>query len=301
MSSPGIGLQHLAMRTMMSLMPSTAIPSSPERACGSSASSAGFRGSASAEGEVSLTTPEACSTLLATVLTGTLPEPMAAYRSSGFSKPISLQICANTLVVKIFWPATPSRRKASCRRSRPECSESSRCSRRKCWRIFCRARGVLTMSSQSRDGPRLDLLVMTSTMSPELSLVCKRDDAAVDLGADRVTADICVHGVGEVDGRAPRGEALDIALGGEHEDLVLEEVDAQRVHELGRVAGLGLPLHHLVQPGELVLVALAPLLVQPVRGDAVLGGHGACRGCGSGSRAACRRGRPRWCAGTGRG
>ena len=30
--------------------------------------------------------------------------------------------------------------------------------------IFCRARGELTMSSQSREGPWLDLLVMTSTM-----------------------------------------------------------------------------------------------------------------------------------------
>ncbi len=66
----------------------------------------------------------------------------------------------------------------------------------------------------------------------------QRHDAAVDLGAHGVAADVGVHGVGEVDRRAARGEALDVALGREHEDLVLEELDAQRVHELARVAGL---------------------------------------------------------------
>ena len=83
-----------------------------------------------------------------------------------------------------------------------------------------------------------------------------------------------MHSVGEVDRRRAGGEALDLALGGKDEDLVLEEVDAQRVHELARVAGrLGLPLHHLAQPGELVgrPVAVALGLVEPVRRDAELG------------------------------
>src|SRR5450756_1687700 len=97
MSSPGMGLQHLAIRTMMSLMPSTAIPKSPERACGSSTPCAGRVGSISGGGVASFIVPEAGIALLATVLTGTRPEPMATKRSSALAKPISLQICPNTL------------------------------------------------------------------------------------------------------------------------------------------------------------------------------------------------------------
>src|SRR5665811_1253490 len=160
MSSPGMGLQHLAMRTMMSLMPSTAIPKSPERACGSSTSCAGRVGSISGGGVASFIVPEACITLLATVLTCTRPEPMATKRSSALANPISLQICPNTLEARIFWAGRPSRRSTSWRRSRPECSLSSRCSRRKCWRIFWRARGVLTMSSH---GPSRDWLDIVNT------------------------------------------------------------------------------------------------------------------------------------------
>ncbi len=78
-----MGLQHLAMRTMMSLMPSTAMPNSPESACGSSTSWTGCDGSISGGGVASFIVPDACITLLATVLTGTRPEPMARKRSSG--------------------------------------------------------------------------------------------------------------------------------------------------------------------------------------------------------------------------
>ena len=94
------------------------------------------------------------------------------------------------------------------------------------------------MPSQSRDGPRLDLEVMISTMSPERSLVCSGTMRPLTFAPTRVTADVGVHREGEVDRRRAGGQALDVALGREHEDLVLEEVDAQRVDELARVAGL---------------------------------------------------------------
>src|SRR5665647_194770 len=150
MSSPGMGLQHLAMRIMMSLMPSTAIPKSPERACGSSTSGTGCVGSISGGGVASFIVPEACITLLATVLTGRRPEPIATNRSSDLANPISLQICPNTLEARIFWAGRPSRRSTSWSRSRPECSLSSRCSRRKCWRIFWRARDWLDIVNTPR-------------------------------------------------------------------------------------------------------------------------------------------------------
>ena len=91
------------------------------------------------------------------------------------------------------------------------------------------------------------------------------------LAPTAVVADVGVDGVGEVDRRAAGRQALHVALGREDEDLVLEQVDAQRVHELARVAGLRLPLHHLAQPGELVGGPVALLLVHPVRRDAELG------------------------------
>ena len=78
-----MGLQHLAMRTMMSLMPSTAMPNSPESACGSSTSWTGREGSISGGGVASFMVPARCMTLWATVLTGRRPEPSATKRSSG--------------------------------------------------------------------------------------------------------------------------------------------------------------------------------------------------------------------------
>ena len=108
-----------------------------------------------------------------------------------------------------------------------------------------------------------------------LQLVVQRDDAAVDLRADGAMADVGVHGVGEVDRRRAGRQRLDLALRREDVHLVLEEVGAERLHELARVGLVGRPLvHQLLDPrdplGVAVLLLLA-LLVQPVRGDAVLG------------------------------
>ena len=97
----------------------------------------------------------------------------------------------------------------------------------------------------------------------------ERHQAPVDPRADAPVADVGVDRVGEVDRRRARGQRDDLALGREDEDLVLLEVDLQRLHELAGVGGLLLPVDHALQP-EQVLGRLA-LLVAPVRGDAELG------------------------------
>ncbi len=116
-----------------------------------------------------------------------------------------------------------------------------------------------------------------------LEAVRQRDDHAVDLGAHAVVADLGVDGVGEVERRRVAPEAHDLALRREDEDLVLEEVDAQAVQELGGVAHLvvGGPVEASADPADLrvdalvvgrhVALGVAGALVEPVRGDAVLG------------------------------
>ena len=82
-------------------------------------------------------------------------------------------------------------------------------------------------------------------------LVVQRHDVAVDLGADAAVADVGVDGVGEVERGRARREVLHLALRREDEDLVLEEVDLQRLEELGRVL-FALGLDQLPQPGHLL-------------------------------------------------
>jgi hypothetical protein len=85
--------------------------------------------------------------------------------------------------------------------------------------------------------------------------------------------DIGVDRVGEVEWRRSGGEILDLALRREDEDLVLEEVDLERIQErLG--SGVALVLDQLAKPGHLLLARIAgggPLLVDHMRRDPVLG------------------------------
>src|SRR3954471_23012072 len=110
-----------------------------------------------------------------------------------------------------------------------------------------------------------------------LQLVVQRHDLAVDARADAAVAELGVDLVGEVERRRPGGERLDLALRGEDEDLLVEEVDLQVLHELLGVLELLLPVEHRAQPLELALtlrggLAARPraLLVDPVGGDAEL-------------------------------
>ena len=106
-----------------------------------------------------------------------------------------------------------------------------------------------------------------------LEPVVERDEPVVDLGADAAMADVGVDPVGEVERRRAGRQVLDVAARGEHEDLVLEDVELDPLDELGRVGDLALPVHELAQPGELgVVLAIGPaaFLVAPVGGDADL-------------------------------
>ena len=104
--------------------------------------------------------------------------------------------------------------------------------------------------------------------------VVKRDQAVVDLGTNRSVADIGMNPVGKVERACSCRQILHVALGGEDEDLVLEEVELEPLHELRGVHHLALPIDQLSDPGELLVVpavAARAFLVAPVRGDARLG------------------------------
>src|SRR5699024_4391441 len=106
----------------------------------------------------------------------------------------------------------------------------------------------------------------------------QRHQATIDARTDGAMTDLCVYGIGEVDGGSPLGERDHVTLRGEDEDLLYRQVETQRLEELARVLGLLLPVDELAQPlhigGALGLgfpAVGAVLLVLPVRGDAVLG------------------------------
>ena len=132
-------------------------------------------------------------------------------------------------------------------------------------------------------------------------LVVQRDDVAVDLGADAAVADVGVDRVGEVERGRAGGEVLDLALRREDEDLVLEQVDLQRLEELGRVlvALRPRPAAAARSSSRAGGRLCAALLVGDVGGDAVLGEIVHLARSGSGSRAACPRARSRSCAAPG--
>jgi hypothetical protein len=95
----------------------------------------------------------------------------------------------------------------------------------------------------------------------------QRHDLAVDARADAAVADLRVDLVGEVQRGRAGGQRLDLALGREDEDLLVEEVDLQRLHELLGVLEVLLPVEHVAQPLELLLAVggrragLGPLAV----------------------------------------
>ena len=64
-------------------------------------------------------------------------------------------------------------------------------------------------------------------------------------------ADVGVDAIGEVERCRARRQVLDVALRGEDEDLVLEDVELDALDELGRVrlGHVALPVHELTQPG----------------------------------------------------
>ena len=66
--------------------------------------------------------------------------------------------------------------------------------------FLLRARGEVTIFSQSRDGPAERIFEVTiSTVSPDLRCVSSGDEAAVHSGTHAAVTDLGVDGVGEVD------------------------------------------------------------------------------------------------------
>src|SRR5205823_5560822 len=105
-------------------------------------------------------------------------------------------------------------------------------------------------------GPALALGGQHLDDVPGAQLVGEWDDLAVDLRADAAVADVGVDLVCEVEWRGARRKRLDLALRGEHEYLVLEQVDLQRLHELARVGLVLLPVQQRAQPLELAVAVL---------------------------------------------
>ena len=121
---------------------------------------------------------------------------------------------------------------------------------------------VAAWSVRALGGQNLDDLAV-------LQLVVERDHAAVDLRPDAVVADLGVDAVGEVDRSRVGGQVDHVAAGREDVDLVLEEVDLDRVEKRLGIPHLVLPLEQAAQPGQLLVEArvLASFLVGPVGGD----------------------------------
>ncbi len=86
-------------------------------------------------------------------------------------------------------------------------------------------------------------------------------------------AEIRVHLVGEVEGRAADGHIDDLALRRQHVDAVLEQIDAHPLEKILRAVpavGGRQQRAQLVDLAFIRLIGAAALLVAPVRGHAAL-------------------------------
>ena len=113
--------------------------------------------------------------------------------------------------------------------------------------------------------------------------VRKRSHGAVDLGAHAMVTDLGMYRVGKVERSGSHAQVHDLALGGEDEDLLVVEVDLERVEKLLGIVNLvvGRPVEAALEGVDLVVEALGArcldrtrttrALIEPVRGDAVFG------------------------------
>ena len=99
-------------------------------------------------------------------------------------------------------------------------------------------------------------------------------DDAVDLCTDDAQTKVGVDAEGEVNGGGVDGHVEDVALGGEDEDLLAEEVHADGTEEVAGGDGVGRPVEKLPAKvfesfglGDL----FGAFFIRPVRGDAELG------------------------------
>ena len=144
--------------------------------------------------------------------------------------------------------------------------------------MAARALPVTTSDSQAVGGASCALEVMISTSSPLASSETSGAILPLILAADRVIADVGVHRVGEVDRRRLARQRDQLALRGEAEHLVVEQLELGVLEEFLRVGAFGEQRDGAAQPRIGVRFARQHLgrradivLVEGVRRDAELG------------------------------
>ena len=83
-----------------------------------------------------------------------------------------------------------------------------------------------------------------------------------------------VNFVGKVNGSGVDGQVVDVALGGEHKDFVIKDVDADGIHKFSCATCVLLCVHNFTKPTDFAFhIALHPrgfaLFVFPVSGDTI--------------------------------
>ncbi len=99
----------------------------------------------------------------------------------------------------------------------------------------------------------------------------QRDDAAVDLGADGLVAEVGVDRISEVDRGRAFGQLDQLALGGEGEDPVLVHRHPGMLEQLLGALGMVEDLDEVVDPGNSKVVGRLAFLIGPVRREPALG------------------------------
>ena len=86
----------------------------------------------------------------------------------------------------------------------------------------------------------------------------ERRDRTVDLSADAVVAHLGVNGIGKVERRGAGTKRHDLALGRKDKDLLVEEVDLQRVQVFLGIGNLirRCPIERMLEPVYLVVQTL---------------------------------------------
>ncbi len=101
----------------------------------------------------------------------------------------------------------------------------------------------------------------------------KRNEFAVDLGANTMDTNICVHRESKVQRRRPERQMFQFAVRREDKHLVMEKIDLEEFHELFSIRHILLPIEHLAKPRKLPVRFLQHMLaffVQPMCRDSVL-------------------------------
>ena len=88
--------------------------------------------------------------------------------------------------------------------------------------------------------------------------MCERRHRTVDLGAHAVVADLGVDSIGKVERRGAGTKRHDLALGRKDKDLLVEQVDLQRMQVFLGIGNLvrRRPIERVLEPVDLVVQAL---------------------------------------------